>query len=245
MTTPTITSYPGAIPAKGQSNTVFDTNVDAYLVWLSTLNIPELQILAPWMAGIRDEVAATALSGTLPDITGRAADFVRVNAGETAMEFRTAVELLGDIGGAPINAPALTGAPTAPTAAEGTNTTQLATTAFVLANLRKRFSSAGQTIVTGQLRTMAHSLGVVPTSVTYRLECLTAEHGYSIGDIIESSSNQSSASLSRWNTAYMDATNVYVRFSSISPPFVAGAKATGTSVALTNAYWQLLVEATA
>ena len=30
--------------------------------------------------------------------------------------------------------PALTGAPTAPTAAVGTNTTQLATTAFVLAN---------------------------------------------------------------------------------------------------------------
>jgi len=35
---------------------------------------------------------------------------------------------------APINSPALTGTPTAPTAAVGTNTTQLATTAFVLAN---------------------------------------------------------------------------------------------------------------
>ena len=32
---------------------------------------------------------------------------------------------------APLSSPALTGTPTAPTAAEGTNTTQLATTAFV------------------------------------------------------------------------------------------------------------------
>ena len=32
---------------------------------------------------------------------------------------------------APLNSPAITGVPTAPTAASGTNTTQLATTAFV------------------------------------------------------------------------------------------------------------------
>jgi hypothetical protein len=38
------------------------------------------------------------------------------------------------IGIAPLDSPALTNVPTAPTAAVGTNTTQLATTAFVLAN---------------------------------------------------------------------------------------------------------------
>jgi hypothetical protein len=38
-------------------------------------------------------------------------------------------------GGAPLNAPALTGIPTAPTAATSTNTTQVATTAFVMAQL--------------------------------------------------------------------------------------------------------------
>ena len=97
MTTPTITDYPGDIPAKGQSNTDFDTNVDAYLVWLSTLNIPELKILTPWIAGIRDEVAATALSGTLPSIAGKAGNWVRVNAGETAMEFRTPAEVASEI----------------------------------------------------------------------------------------------------------------------------------------------------
>lgn len=38
-------------------------------------------------------------------------------------------------GAAPLASPALTGTPTAPTATVGTNTTQVATTAFVLANL--------------------------------------------------------------------------------------------------------------
>lgn len=38
------------------------------------------------------------------------------------------------INGASLSSPAFTGVPTAPTAAPGTNTTQIATTAFVLAN---------------------------------------------------------------------------------------------------------------
>lgn len=47
-------------------------------------------------------------------------------------------EIAGDK--APLASPALTGTPTAPTAAVGTNTTQLATTAFVLANSSIPFS---------------------------------------------------------------------------------------------------------
>lgn len=42
---------------------------------------------------------------------------------------------------APLNSPAITGVPTAPTAASGTNTTQVATTAFVqsaLTNIEPR-----------------------------------------------------------------------------------------------------------
>lgn len=42
--------------------------------------------------------------------------------------------LAGAGSAAPLNSPAFTGTPTAPTAAAGTNTTQLATTAFVTAN---------------------------------------------------------------------------------------------------------------
>jgi hypothetical protein len=45
----------------------------------------------------------------------------------------TAAQLMTDLGGAPLNSPAFTGTPTAPTAANGTNTIQLATTQYVLA----------------------------------------------------------------------------------------------------------------
>ena len=121
--------------------------------------------------------------------------------------------------------------------------TELPTRAVVEANIRKRFTSAAQTIVTSELRTIAHGLGVVPGSVSYRLECLTAEAGYSIGDVIAAPSNQTSASTSRWNTATLDATNVYVRYCTASNCFLAGAKTDGGATTLTNASWQLFVEA--
>jgi hypothetical protein len=52
---------------------------------------------------------------------------------------------------APLASPAFTGVPTAPTATEGTNTTQLATTAFVLANAPDNGIGVGQTwqVLTG------------------------------------------------------------------------------------------------
>lgn len=43
-------------------------------------------------------------------------------------------DALGDLGAAPLESPVFTGNPTAPTAIAGSNTTQIATTAFVLAN---------------------------------------------------------------------------------------------------------------
>ena len=52
---------------------------------------------------------------------------------------------------ASLASPALTGAPTAPTAAAGTNTTQLATTAFVQTGLSSRLNKSGD-IVTGLLK---------------------------------------------------------------------------------------------
>ena len=59
-------------------------------------------------------------------------DFYKIGDGSTAWTSLGYSSLPS--GTAPLASPALTGAPTAPTAAVGTNTTQLATTAFVLAN---------------------------------------------------------------------------------------------------------------
>ena len=132
MTTPVITDFPLPFPAKGQSDPDLDNNVDAYLSWLSGTNVPELQIALPWVQARLEEVAATALSGTLPDISAQALNYFRVNAGASAVEFRTPAQVRADISAAPLASPALTGIPTAPTAAAATNTTQIATTAFAL-----------------------------------------------------------------------------------------------------------------
>ena len=74
--------------------------------------------------GINKKVASSALGGsggTWGSITGTLSNQTDLN---TALGLK-----------APLASPALTGTPTAPTAAQGTNTTQIATTAFVQANV--------------------------------------------------------------------------------------------------------------
>jgi len=63
-----------------------------------------------------------------------------------------AVSALAALGAAPLASPAFTGTPTAPTAAAQTNTTQVATTAFVLSNSGDRYlttSTTSNTITNG------------------------------------------------------------------------------------------------
>jgi len=103
--------------------------------------------------------SALTATATIPstDITGLTATVTELNytAGVTS-----AIQTQLDAK-APLASPALTGTPTAPTAAAGTNTTQVATTAFALAN------STGQTLL-GTLTTTSGSTqtlsGLVLTS---------------------------------------------------------------------------------
>jgi hypothetical protein len=60
-----------------------------------------------------------------------------------------AATALNNLGGASLNSPAFTGTPTAPTAAPGTNTTQLATTAFVTAAIPSRLKTVKVQVFTG------------------------------------------------------------------------------------------------
>jgi len=78
-------------------------------------------------AALRAELdAVSAGFDKLPELTGNADKLVVVNSTGTALTATPASF-------APLASPAFTGTPTAPTAAAGTNTTQLATTAFVSA----------------------------------------------------------------------------------------------------------------
>lgn len=65
---------------------------------------------------------------------------------------------------APLSSPAFTGTPTAPTAATGTNTTQLATTAFVQATIAALIDSAPTALDT--LNELAEALGNDPNFAT-------------------------------------------------------------------------------
>jgi len=145
MTAPVIRQFVGAIPDKGQAQTAFDTNVDAFLDWQALQFAPDLVDFGAWA----DQVRAALIAGNLPPLTGRALDAVRVNAAANGVEFASVKAagwaLLDDANAAAqrvtlglvigtnvsaIASPTFTGTPKAPTAAAATNTTQLATTAY-------------------------------------------------------------------------------------------------------------------
>jgi hypothetical protein len=115
----------------------------------------------------------------------------------------------------------------------------------VLSIFTKEYVSSNQTITTGGLLTLAHSLGVAPKNIFLELVCSTAENNYSVSDVIVVSVNSSSStSGTRPLGVYYDATNVYVRFTSSEPQqFLGVNKTTGVAVALTNANWRLRVRA--
>lgn len=65
---------------------------------------------------------------------------------------------------APIESPSLTGTPTAPTAAQGTNNTQIATTAYVRAAISALVGSSPEALDT--LNELAEALGNDPNFAT-------------------------------------------------------------------------------
>jgi hypothetical protein len=97
MTTPTITLYPDTLPAKGQANAAFDTNVDNFLTWQTATNGPELAAMITWTVGVRDSVLAAALAGDLPPLTGEALKVPRANAAEDNVEFATVTQAGWDL----------------------------------------------------------------------------------------------------------------------------------------------------
>lgn len=109
----------------------------------------------------------------------------------------------------------------------------------------KRFTSSGQTITTAGLLTLAHGLGAVPRHITMWIVCTDAggDVGYSQNDKVMVTVVSSSSALNRYNSVYVDSTNVYVRFDSASGAFIIGNKGTGVAGVITDSKWQLYIEA--
>jgi hypothetical protein len=105
MTAPDIRQFVGSIPDKGQSQTVFDTNMDAWLDWTTLQFAPDLVAFGEFAS----DTAAALVAANLPPLTGRAANMLRVNAAADGVEFRTPAQVLDDIGAAALAGAAFTG----------------------------------------------------------------------------------------------------------------------------------------
>jgi len=200
--------------------------------------------------------AATAVSYAPQTLTGGEQLQARTNIGLSNVDntndankpvstaTQTALNLKANLA-----SPALTGVPTAPTATVGTNTTQIATTAFVLANavISKSYTSAEQTITSAGSLTLAHGLGAEPSLIAFTLVCKTSEFGYSVNDKLylgPVGTATSIADQSAFACTY-DGTNVYIRYGAATNVFSLLNKSTGTGSAFTNGNWRLVVKALA
>ena len=108
------------------------------------------------------------------------------------------------------------------------------------------YVSPGQTITAGGALSLAHGLGGVPTLMSAELICQTAEHGYSINDIVPITLNTQDASTtsSRGVVVVPDATNLNIRFASMANTIGLLNKSTGAATGVvTNANWQLRMRA--
>ena len=107
----------------------------------------------------------------------------------------------------------------------------------------RAYVSAQQTVSNGGLVSLPHGLGAVPKLVTGELVCVTAENGWSIGDvqiISMTPDNDDSAVLTGF-IARKDATSIYARCGT-SGPYGANIN-TGTNAVPTAANWKLVVRA--
>lgn len=106
-----------------------------------------------------------------------------------------------------------------------------------LAFTKTPFVSGQQTITAAGALTLAHGLGVKPTLVMVKLHCVTAEHGYNIGDEQFVFANNGNLSTAWTHSIVPDATNLNVRFGSANPTYQGIDQSSGSGVGLTNANW--------
>lgn len=126
-------------------------------------------LVAAVTTAVNAEATAQAVqnSMTFPTIgVTYAGYFLQVNPAGTAYQFQSPAQVLADVGAAPLASPALTGTPTASTAAQNTNTTQLATTAFVLGQASDTAPMMDGVAAAGTGTTFARTDHVHPTDTS-------------------------------------------------------------------------------
>jgi hypothetical protein len=105
-------------------------------------------------------------------------------------------------------------------------------------------TSASAIVAAGSL-SIAHGLGVIPDDVILELRCLTAEAGYSVGNLLKINySEQSFGSAGNYGVSIVcDATNINIRYGSTAAAFAIPNKTTGAGATITIANWELVARA--
>jgi len=147
---------------------------------------------------------------------------------------------------APLSSPALTDVPTAPTAAADTNTTQIATTAFVQQEITTGsgvwlYTSSDVVVPTSAGKTQsAHGLGFVPNSVNIVMKCISIDDGYEVGDEIPLGTEINSSGR---GTVWFNATYVGISVTSSIQFLSRTNRETGANATLTSTKWKLVFKA--
>lgn len=108
-----------------------------------------------------------------------------------------------------------------------------------------KFASSAQTITAAGALTIPHYLGVKPSAVFVELICASAEHNYSVGDVIQLPPVDSSGAASGQGVSIEknDATNLNIRYGSAAATFIVVNKTDGTVESATNASWKMRLRA--
>ena len=152
----------------------------------------------------------------------------------------TSAQVLSLISAPSANNAALTGVPTAPTAAVSTNTTQLATTAFVLSEVPTQGNAVTQNPLTANTAVSgAHGLSAQPNGMIAYFQCLSGELGYSAGDRVYISTAYSDTVANI--TFFADATNAGFSTDPTSGNIYMNAKGGGSKAAITYTKWEVVM----
>ena len=105
-----------------------------------------------------------------------------------------------------------------------------------------KYESTFVAMANSSLIPFVHGLGVEPDLISYRLKCIAAEGGYSIGDVIDIHPSADGHGINEGFGATISTTNVDIRIS-VNGPGQYNQKGSGSHVLFTSASWQIQVKA--
>lgn len=102
------------------------------------------------------------------------------------------------------------------------------------------YDSGVQTITNAGSLTLAHNLGKIPDLIVWQMKCVSAEHGYSVDDIVFANPmmGQASSTICYGVSIVPDATNLNIRMSDSTPRIMN--KSNGAAADITLSSWRYI-----